>query len=209
MNLKESMLPAPLDGGFKMEGYWVWCGSVVKGEDDKYHMFASRWSKELPMHPGWLFGSEIVRAVSDTPEGPYVFEEVVLDRRGPQYWDGRTTHNPMIMKHQDKYLLYYMGTTHPFREPQEGDQFGIGSHLHILACANQRIGLAIADSVYGPWERFDAPILSTRPDCFDNFFVNNPSPIVMPEGNVSMIYKSREYKKDLSQWYTFGDMQMS
>lgn len=59
-------------------------------------MFASRWSKKLPMHPGWLFKSEIVRAVSDTPAGPYTFQEVVLPARGPQFWDGRTTHNPQI-----------------------------------------------------------------------------------------------------------------
>ena len=60
--LKELMLPAPVSGGFKMDGYWVWCGSVIHGEDNKYHMFASRWEKDVPMHPGWLIKSEIERA---------------------------------------------------------------------------------------------------------------------------------------------------
>ncbi|MEG2669703.1 MAG: glycosyl hydrolase family 43, partial [Oscillospiraceae bacterium] len=94
--LSDMMLPAPVGGGFEMEGYWVWCGSVVKGEDDNYHMFASRWSKKYPMHPGWLVASEVVRASSKTPEGPYVFQEVVLPARGAEYWDGRSTHNPHI-----------------------------------------------------------------------------------------------------------------
>jgi hypothetical protein len=48
---KERLLPAPLDGGFKMDGYWVWCGSVIKGEDGKYHMFASRWPSTTPFSP--------------------------------------------------------------------------------------------------------------------------------------------------------------
>lgn len=209
INLSDFMLPAPVNGGFRMEGYWVWCGSVVKGEDDKYHMFASRWSKHLPMHPGWLVGSEIVRAVSDTPEGPYVFQEVVLDRRGPQYWDGRSTHNPMIIKHKDKYLLYYMGTTHPFSETFTKEQLQLGGDVHILTCSNQRIGLAISDSVYGPWERFDTPILDTRPDCFDNFMVNNPAPIVSANDEVLMVYKCMGYKKDLNQRLLFDFMKMS
>ncbi len=88
IDLKKRMLPAPVGGGFRMEGYWVWCGSVIKGEDNRYHMFASRWPKSQPMHPGWLSLSEIVRASSDTPEGPYQFEEVVLPARGAEYWDG-------------------------------------------------------------------------------------------------------------------------
>jgi hypothetical protein len=29
---RERLLPAPMDGGFRMDGYWVWCGSVIKGE---------------------------------------------------------------------------------------------------------------------------------------------------------------------------------
>ncbi|MDD3430215.1 MAG: hypothetical protein PHG02_09470, partial [Oscillospiraceae bacterium] len=81
MNRNETMIqnyykPAPLEGGFVMEKYWVWCGSVVQGEDGLWHMFASRWPKTLPFHPGWGIASEIVRAVADKPEGPYRFAEV-------------------------------------------------------------------------------------------------------------------------------------
>ncbi|MGO4372279.1 glycoside hydrolase family protein [Paenibacillus sp. MCAF20] len=124
-SLYERMLPAPKGGGFEMAGYWVWCASVVPGEDGRFHMFASRWHKYLPMHPGWLVHSEVVRAVSVTPEGPYEFEEIVLPARGAEYWDGRSTHNPHIVKHNGKYLLYYMGTTHPFPDVQPGEAYGL------------------------------------------------------------------------------------
>ncbi|MCC2685873.1 MAG: hypothetical protein K0R75_2772, partial [Paenibacillaceae bacterium] len=60
-----------------MEGYFVWCGSVIRAEDKKYHMFASRWPKSTGFPNGYRRNSEIVRAVSDTPEGPYQFQEVV------------------------------------------------------------------------------------------------------------------------------------
>lgn len=209
LNLKEKMQPAPINGGFRMKGYWVWCGSVVKGEDGKYHMFASRWKKDLPMHPGWLVGSEIVRAVSDTPEGPYEFQEVVLDRRGPEFWDGRATHNPSIIKHKDKYLLYYVGTTHPFAEPKKEDNLTTSDLIAILTCGNQRVGVAISDSVYGPWQRFDEPILSTRPRCFDNFMVTNPAPLVKDNGEVLMLYKSRGYRKDLTEYFLYDNMKIS
>jgi hypothetical protein len=192
--LMDSMLPAPMNGGFRMEGYWVWCGSVVKGEDGLFHMFASRWPKHLPMHPGWLVGSEIVRAVSDIPEGPYVFQEVVLPARGAEYWDGRSTHNPMIVKHGDTYILYYMGTTHPFADIEPGQRLELEDPRTIVGRSNKRIGIATSNSVFGPWERRDKPILRTRPGKFDSFLTSNPAPCVHEDGSVLLIYKARRYE---------------
>ncbi|WP_211231476.1 glycoside hydrolase family protein [Paenibacillus harenae] len=188
------MLPAPRNGGFRMEGYWIWCGSVVQGEDGRFHMFASRWPKSLPMHPGWLSSSEIVRAVSDTPEGPYTFQEVVLPARGAGYWDGRSTHNPHIVKHNGVYLLYYMGSTHPLTEPVPGDGFGLGDPRCIVARSNKRVGLAVADSVFGPWKRSDAPLLPVRPGRFDSYLTSNPAPCVREDGSVLLLYKARRYE---------------
>jgi hypothetical protein len=185
-------LPAPRGGGFAMDGYWVWCGSVVQGEDGRFHMFASRWPKQLPMHPGWLVQSEVVRAVSDTPEGPYRFEEVVLPARGAEYWDGRSTHNPHIVRHKDMYLLYYMGSTHPFAEPED-NVLAMDDPRVIAARSNKRIGLATATSVRGPWTRRDAPILDVRPGKFDSYLTSNPAPCVHEDGSVLLIYKARRY----------------
>ena len=57
--------PAVAGGGFELPDYWVWCGAPIRGEDGRYHLFASRVPKEVPFHPHWLFRSEIVRAESD------------------------------------------------------------------------------------------------------------------------------------------------
>ena len=84
----DRLLPAAADGGFRMEGYWVWCGSVIKGEDGKYHMFASRWPKPPGFGPYWLTNSEIVHAVSELPAGPYTFSDVALPL-GPGILDGQ------------------------------------------------------------------------------------------------------------------------
>jgi len=207
LNLRERMLPAPVNGGFRMEGYWVWCGSVIKGEDGRYHMFASRWPKDQKMHPGWLLNSEVVRASSDTPEGPYTFEEVVLPARGAQYWDGRMTHNPHITKSGDTYVLYYTGSTHPFEDPTE--EVGLNDPIVIVARANKRIGIATSKSVFGPWKRRDAPVLPTRPDHFDSLLTSNPAPCIREDGSVVLMYKSRAYKKPPYVGLLHGDMMLS
>lgn len=185
---KASRTPA-----FESEGYWVWGSSVVKGEDGKYHMFVSRFPKSLPFHPGWMVASEIVHAVSDVPQGPYKFSDVALPARGSQYWDGRSTHNPRILKQNGKYYLIYMGSTHPFADPTY-KQLTLDSPWCIVGRSNKRIGMAVADSPYGPWKRMDEPILKTKANTFYSFLTSNPSPIIQEDGSVMMIFKGRSYK---------------
>jgi hypothetical protein len=84
VSFQDRLLPAPVGGGFRDPGYWVWCGTVVKGGDGKYHHFASRWPRGLPFGPHWLTNSEVVHSVSTTPEGPYQFVGVALPPRGAQ-----------------------------------------------------------------------------------------------------------------------------
>jgi hypothetical protein len=197
----QKLLPAPISGGFRMDDYWIWCGSVILGEDGRYHMFASRWPRSLPFTPHWVICSEIVRASADIPEGPYRFEEVVLPARGASCWDGRMTHNPSIHRFGDTYLLYYTGTTY---EDDLGKEElmaippgGINDPLTRKARENQRIGLATSRSIYGPWTRSDTPILSPRPGQWDSMMVTNPAPCVRPDGRVLLVYKSVAYHQDL------------
>lgn len=185
----DRLLPAPVDGGFRMEEYWVWCGSVIRGEDGRYHMFSSRWPKKYPFFEGYVFYSEVVRASSDKPEGPYKFEEVVLPVRGEQCWDGRMTHNPTIHKSGNTYLLYYIGSTYTGDAPGI-DELKSGKAKLGRSYDNIRIGLATSRSVCGPWQRRDKPILEPRPGKWDGRVVTNPAACVRRDGSVLMVYRS-------------------
>ncbi|HHC7201704.1 TPA: glycoside hydrolase family protein [Vibrio parahaemolyticus] len=194
-DLYERIQEAPVGGGFSMDGYWVWGSSVVKGDDGKYHMFVSRWRQELLFHPGWMVESEIVHAVSDTPEGPYEFSDLALDRRGAQYWDGQSVHNPRVIKHNGKYIMFYMGSTHNFPDLDDPKKLKLGDEYTIIGRANKRIGIAVSDSPYGPWERRDEPALDTKPDTYYSFLTSNPSPWINEDGSVDLIFKSRFYNE--------------
>jgi len=190
--------PAPRGGGFAMDGYWVWCGSCVRGDDGRHHLFASRWPREMAFSPNWLTNSEVVRAVADDPLGPYAFEEVLLPPRGPKFWDGRMTHNPTVHRAPDgTCLLYYTGTTYADPLPRPGEQVGRwGTGLAAVARANQRVGLATSRSVFGPWQRPDRPLIEPRPGRWDGLMTTNPAPCVAPDGSVLLAYKSTRDQGD-------------
>ena len=177
--------PAPVNGGFRMDGYFVWGMSVIEGKDGKYHGFASRWPTKVDFK-NWVTNSEIVHAIADRPEGPYRFESVVFERRSKTYWDGQMTHNPTIHKSGDTYLLYYIGTTYDFPFPEEEASLEDRS----AARANQCIGLATSKSPYGPWTRQNQPILKPRPGKWDALLTVNPAVCVKPDGSILMLYKS-------------------
>ena len=145
--------PAVVGGGFELPDYWVWCGAPIRGEDGRYHLFASRVPKEVIFHPHWLFRSEIARAEADTPVGPYRFAEVALPPRGGDFFDARSTHNPHIRKVGDTYLLLYMGTNYdgPTPSPEKPEVWR--SPRYLATWARKRIGLATSQSVRGPWKR--------------------------------------------------------
>ena len=191
---------------YSEKDYWVWCGSVIKGDDGCYHMFASRWPKRLPFHPGWLIASEIVHVTSDTPDGPYEFKDVALPARGAQYWDGRSTHNPRIMKYKDTYVLFYMGSTHPFKEFPYDQELNLQSEYTIVGRSNKRIGIAYSKSLSGPWTRLDKPILETKPNTHYSYLTSNPAPWINEDGSVLLVFKAREYKGDSN---TYSDMSIN
>lgn len=130
-SLKDCLLPAVKNGGFRMDDYIIWCSSVVK-VGDTYHMFASRWPAQYGLN-GWTKYSECARATSTNLFGPYTFQEVVLQKR-TNNWDNSRVHNVKIVKAGSKFVLYYINS------------------------ANQT-GFAAADAVTGPWTRLDKPAM--------------------------------------------------
>lgn len=187
----------------KLDGYYVWDCSVIK-VDGKYHMFSSRWKEELGFGNHWLFNSEIIHSVADKPEGPYVFQNVALPRRGRQYFDGMNTHNTCIKEHNGKFYLYYMGTTY-------GGDIPTGKEIRPgyadETWNRKRIGVAVADDINGEFVRRDTPLLEPRGcEYWDCTCTTNPSVVIMPDGKTYMIYKSRcAYAKPLQLGIAVAD----
>jgi hypothetical protein len=180
-----------LESKFENDSITIWGGSLVKGDDNLYHMYYSRWKKDLGW--AWVTHSEIAHAVSSSPFGPFKFKDVALGIRDAAFWDGLCTHNPTIHKYGNKYYLYYMGNT--------GDGLVTGRpgniKLNVSHRNNQRIGVAVADSPNGPWKRFAKPLIDVSADknSLDALMTSNPSITQRPEGGYLMIYKAVGKKK--------------
>lgn len=196
--------PVKSNSGYRDPAYWVWGSSIIQGDDGLYHMFVARWSKKKPFFVTWATDSEIVHCFSETPEGPYTFSDVALGKRSPEYWDGQSCGNPKILRHDGKYILYYMGSTHPlppFPDGAKGDPRC--PHMRI-ARANKRIGVAVADSPFGPWTRMDYPVLDTVPGTYYSYLTSNPAPVIREDGSVLMVFKARRYKTFEPGPFTLG-----
>ena len=153
-DLASMIQPVPTTAMFKEPGYDVWCGTMVRGDDQKYHLFYSRWPRNLT-HKAWVTHSEVAHAIADHPLGPYTPVGGILPARGREFWDGLCTHNPAVIRAGGKYYLYYMGTT--------GDGI-VQQPLNWTHRNNQRIGVAVADKPEGPWKRFDKPLIDVSPE---------------------------------------------
>ncbi len=169
------------------DGVWtVWGASMVRDEEGLYHIFYSRWKKNLGW--AWVTDSEIAHATSSSPYGPWEFRNVALERRGSEFWDGLCTHNPTIHRFDGKYYLYYMGNTGDGENPCTPQKLTLNwTHRN-----NQRIGVAVAESLDGPWKRFDKPLIDVSEDAGapDALLTSNPSICRHPDGQYLMIYKA-------------------
>lgn len=161
----------PLGRILELEGWYVWCVAPIRAPDGRVHVFFSRWPAERGMS-GWINACEIAHAVAPSPEGPYTVTGTVLAPRGPGFWDATTCHNPHVRRVGDRYALFYMGNANGRTD-------------------TKRIGLALADSLDGPWQRPDAPLLEPGPDgAWDDHCTTNPAFILHPSGEYWLYYKS-------------------
>ncbi len=182
LDLGALLQPAPETAKLIDPDYYIWCGTMVRGDDGKYHLYYSRWPRKLG-HYAWVTHSEIAHAAGDSPTGEFRHAGVALPARGKDFRDGLCTHNPTILRAGAKYYLYYMGNT--------GDGV-VMKDLNWTHRNNQRIGVAVAESPNGPWQRFDSPLVanSEDPQAPDALVANNPTVARRPDGGYLMIYKA-------------------
>ncbi|GAA0878871.1 hypothetical protein GCM10009119_18390 [Algoriphagus jejuensis] len=164
LKLSERILSVGPENIFNTEGYFNWCGSIVKGEDGKYHLFYSRWPKSSKF-TGWLVYSEVAHAIADSLVGPWEYKETVLKGRGKGHWDAITAHNPKIRFYEGKYYLYYISTNlgedmdYSEEDLLETSHTGYQHPIWKILRPNQRTGVAVAESLDGPWVRQDGPLI--------------------------------------------------
>ncbi|AQT69070.1 Beta-xylosidase [Anaerohalosphaera lusitana] len=162
-------------------GWHVWGTSPVMADDGKVHLFCARWPISARFDPGWRIASQIAHYVGDGPEGPFKFSDVALSGTGKDTWDKTGVHNPAIHRVCDKYVLLYISNT------------GLEGHP-----ANQCIGMATADSPYGPWQKVGEDGLILAPPEDESYWnygsgcgVNNPAFLQHPDGRFFLFFKSR------------------
>ncbi|MGQ1787974.1 glycoside hydrolase family protein [Saccharicrinis sp. GN24d3] len=162
-------------------GYHVWGASPVIGPNGKTHLFVSRW----PVEEGfgaWITHCEIARYVSDRPEGPFVFKEVVIRGTETDTWDRKSPHNPNVHRVNNQYVLLYIANSGGSRNKK---------------VASQRIGMMIANSPEGPWKKAGDHGLILEPPTDSLIWshgsvvgVNNPALFAHPDGRYFLYYKA-------------------
>jgi len=183
------LIPRPMPRHiFKLPEHMIWCNGAVRGEDGLYHMFFSRWLAKRGHH-AWVTDSEVAHAVARDVLGPYEFSDVALPARGFPYWDGDVTHNPHILKEGGLYYLYYTGN-HGSGYWQSADP----NHLPSMDDPqwwenrnNQRVGVAVSSSPYGPWQRFNTPLADVMRR---QRLTAQPAVMCRPDGKYMLVYKT-------------------
>lgn len=162
----------------------IWGCAPVYDDEGKVHVFYSTWENE----GNWLTHSKIAHAVADHPEGPYKKLGVIMKGRKGK-WDAHTIHNPNIQRVDGKYVMLYIGNDTIHQENWRD---------RAKAANTQRVGMAIADSPYGPWKRFDKPIIDVSSDtlAWDGYCTVNPSFMKHPNGEYWIYYRSWDRRND-------------
>lgn len=88
--------------------HWYWCVSPIEGLDGKIHLYCSRWELGGGLE-FWRSRCEIAHFTGDTPEGPFQFQNIVLNNSGlpAPAWQ-LSPHNPHIAWVDGVYVLTYI-----------------------------------------------------------------------------------------------------
>lgn len=162
----------PIKSKFSLPGWYIWGSTIVKGEDQKFHMIFSMWEEEYG-YDAWMQHSKFGYAISDAASGPYEFQDIIIEGSGGEGWDAVNVHNECLLCYRDKYYLYYTGA-------KGNGEFWDNRN-------NQRVGVMVADHPSGPWQRFDKPLVDVKNG---NFTTGTPNVIEMLDGRFLMVYKT-------------------
>ena len=93
----ECVVPRYIDNGIEDRRWSYWGGNILRGDDDKYHLFVCGWLESSPRGHGEWPRSIVFRAVCDNSIGPFVVKDTI----------GRG-HNPEVFRLKDGRLVLYV-----------------------------------------------------------------------------------------------------
>lgn len=149
----------------------------------RYHVWYTRCDKGLHHgYDGTLWHASSPDGVAWTEHGE------ALARGGLGAWDEQSVFTPNILVAEGRYWLFYTGVPKPF--DNGGNQV-----------TRSAIGLAVADSPDGPWNRVGTePVLRTSddPEAFDSMRVDD-TVMITREGRYWLYYKGRQWDRTPAQ----------
>jgi hypothetical protein len=145
---------------------------------DTYHVYTSKYT-------GNAYEGVIGHATSTDgihwkdQHGDALSNGAALSKGPADAWDNYGVLTPYIMAYKGKYYLYYTSCRKIRDEPWGARGPNNGRH----------IGLAIADSPYGPWKKLPGPILSPGKEGeWDSYLVDDAH-VIVREGRFWLYYK--------------------
>lgn len=180
----------PLSEGciFRCNDWHHWGASILQEEDGQWHMFYARWPRTEGTQQGfhdWLWTSEIAHAVAPSVTGPWEMRGTVLASTWSGPFGARQAHNPCIRHIGERYYLYFVSQGSQVLPPiAERDN---RSKNWMPARNTQCTGVAVAESIDGPFVRHESPI-AVPSGPLVNVAVN-PTLIARPDGRYQLIVK--------------------
>jgi hypothetical protein len=170
-----------------------WGGLPLKGPDGKYHLFASQFVHNCTL-AGWNPGSTVVRAVAESPEGPYTYAETVFET---------FHHNPTVRKltksqsgvGKPLFVMLMIGddTAPPvgFGAKCAYDESRDPHHLEGY------IALAYSETlVNGTWTKLPHEMVTPGDINAWDAMVTNPSPFFYDNGTALIFYRGTRWPSD-------------
>lgn len=94
-----NVLPRDIKNGLEdpqVEKWCYWDGKIVKSDDGRFHMYASRWTQTVAHSVGWHANSKAMHASSDDIMGPYTDHGLIWPN-----WKEGLAHNVMGLRMHD------------------------------------------------------------------------------------------------------------
>ena len=177
--------PSPYAAGYHNASYASWGGNALfDPKDGLWHMFVAEMVNHCPLND-WGQNSQIIRASSQTVDGPFKFAAVVVSP---------FAHNPTVRQLPDGsgFVLFMIGgvPTTPANCSTDGPQPSERRGAAAVRGASGSIRVSYAKHLAGPWSQpqvveFDHVNSTSWIGCG----YTNPSPFVFDNGSVLLAFQ--------------------